>query len=155
MKRRLTIPLLLAATMIFTTTCKDLSLDSITDGVVLNLDFNVFRTPLIVNFLDANPNNTNAPANLSVRVTGPGANRVYTTDGRRDLVVQDGFMEVSLDRADSITANNPLELTFIAEAPGYLKTIETVIMYDTNFQFVPVNMVPLNNLPSGGEHESR
>jgi len=149
MKRRLTIPLLLAATMIFTTTCKDLSLDSITDGVVLNLDFNVFRTPLIVNFLDANPNNTNAPANLSVRVTGPGANRVYTTDGRRDLVVQDGFMEVSLDRADSISANNPLELTFIAEAPGYLKTVETVIMYDTNFQFVPVNMVPLNNLPSG------
>ncbi|NRB63551.1 MAG: hypothetical protein HRU40_11110 [Saprospiraceae bacterium] len=149
MKRRLTTPLLLVATLFYTTTCSDLSIDSLTEGVVLNLDFDIFRTPLIVNFLDANPNTTNTPNNLNVRIVGPSSDRIYTTDGRKDLAPQDGILEVSVDREDSISINNPLELTFIAEAPGYLKTVHTAVLYDTAFQFVPVNMISLNNLPLG------
>lgn len=149
MKRNVQIGLFVLSSLLLTTTCKDLDLDSITDGVVLNLNFDVFRTPVILNFVDASPSNTNPPSNLNVRITGPDQNRVYTTDGQRDITAQDGFMEISVDRQDPITPDNPLQLTVVAEAPGYLKTVQNVTLYDTSFQFIPVNMVSLTNLPQG------
>lgn len=149
MKSRMITGLFVLSTLLLTTTCRDLTLDSITDGLVLNVNFDVFRTPLIFNFTDATPGNPNPPANLNIRIEGADKNRVYTTDGRSELEAIDGILEVSVDRIDSITPANPLELTVIAEAPGYLKTVQNVVLYDTSFQFLPVNMVSLSNLPAG------
>lgn len=124
-------------------------LDEYTDGISLNIDTDIFRSPLSLQFVDANPEMANTPQGLSVRIEGPDKDLIYSTDGKRNPQAIDGILEVALDMEHIITPEDPLELTIVAEAPGYLKTVHNVVLYDTSFQFIPVNMVNLNAPPAG------
>ncbi len=153
MKKRNILPALALLSILFFTTCteearRDL-VDDYTEGVVLNINTDIFRIPASVQFTDANQSVEDPPAGLTVRVEGPDKDLVYSTDGKKDIQPIDGVMELAIDKAVEITPENPLEITVIAEAPGYLKTVQNVTLYDTSFQFLSVNMVNLNALPSG------
>ena len=135
------------------TTCTEEARENLindyTDGVNLNINTDIFRVPLSLQFVDANPTAVETPKNLSVRIEGPDKDLIYSTDGKRNPQPTEGILEIALDMEHVITPEDPVELTFVAEAPGYLKTVQNVVLYDTSFQFIPVNMVNLNEPPSG------
>ncbi|MEQ8702337.1 MAG: hypothetical protein RIC19_00395 [Phaeodactylibacter sp.] len=125
-------------------------IDGYVDGVNLNLNTDIFQVPVSLYFGDANPDTGGeAPENLSITIAGPDKDLIYSTDGNRDLKPVAGFLEIGLDKEVIISGEDPLELTIIAEAPGYVKTVQNIVLYDTAFQFIPVNMVSLNNPPEG------
>jgi hypothetical protein len=125
-------------------------LEGYVDGVNLNINTDIFQVPVAFYFGDANPDmGGDAPENLSITIAGPDKDLIYSTDGRRELKPVAGFLEIGLDKAVQITEDDPLELTVIAEAPGYVKTVQNITLYDTAYQFIPVNMVGLNAPPKG------
>lgn len=120
------------------------------DGVNLNINTDIFRVPVAFYFGDANLDaGGDAPDNLSITIEGPDKDLIYSTDGQRDLKPVAGFLEIGLDKEVMITEDDPLELTVIAEAPGYVKTVQNIVLYDTTYQYIPVNMVSLSAPPKG------
>lgn len=125
-------------------------LDGYVEGVNLNINTDIFRVPVAFYFGDANlETGGDAPDNLNITIAGPDKDLIYSTDGKRDLKPVAGFLEIGLDKEVQITEEDPLELTVIAEAPGYVKTVQNIVLYDTTYQFIPVNMVNLNAPPKG------
>lgn len=125
-------------------------LDGYTEGISLNIDTDIFLTPVSLYFRDANPeSNVEEIDGLRITVEGPDKGLLYSTDGSRDLEPVFGILEVALDKATAISPDDPLEFTVVAQAPGYIKTVQNIVLYDTTFQFVPVNMVNLNDPPEG------
>lgn len=143
------IGLVLIAGFFLNSCAPDELLDKYTDGVVLNISTDIFTVPASLQFVDANPDLAEAPDGLNVRIEGPGRDLIYSTDGKRNPQPVDGFLEIALDKEQEISPENPLSLTFIAEAPGYLRTVQNVVLYDTSFQFISVNMIKLDDLPNG------
>lgn len=125
-------------------------LEGYVDGVNLNINTDIFRVPVAFYFGDANlDTGGDAPENLSITIVGPDKDLIYSTDGQRELKPVAGFLEIGLDKEVMITEDDPLELTVIAEAPGYVKTVQNIVLYDTTYQYIPVNMVSLNAPPKG------
>ena len=156
--KKLFLPTLrLSAVLMFAflmTTCTEEAreelLDGYVDGVNLNINTDIFRVPVAFYFGDANlDTGGDAPDNLTITIEGPDKDLIYSTDGKRDLKPVAGFLEIRLDKEVMITEDDPLELTVIAEAPGYVKTVQNIVLYDTTYQYIPVNMVSLNAPPKG------
>ena len=151
--KQIVIPLLSAGCMmILLSTCTkdpDELLESITEGVILNVNTDIFRVPVSVQFLNANTESANSPENLQVSVEGKDRNLVYSTSGSKDLEAVNGILEIAVDRELVLNKQNPIELRVVAEAPGYLKTIRNLYINDTTFQAIPVRMAALQDLPEG------
>ncbi len=144
---------LIASLLLFLGACTQQAREDLineaTAGVTVNINTDIFDFPVVIQLTDANPENDPIPANLDLRVEGPDKDQVYSPAGHRNLQVVNGIVEVAVDKELDISVGNPLELTLIAEAPGYLKTVKQVVLYDTTFQYQEVPMVNLASLPKG------
>ena len=138
---------------ILLTTCSkeqiDNYLDNISNGLVINVDTDIFTIPIGVQFVNANPLSDNAPQNLKVSIEGPSIDQVYSPDGTKSVKVIDGFLEIAVDKAQIIDEENPVQLTFMAEADGFHPAIQTIAVFDTTYQLFHISMVDAEDLPEG------
>ena len=128
---------------------RDELLESITDGVVLNVNTDIFRVPVAVQFLNANTESANVPEDLKVSVEGKDRGLIYSTSGSRDIQAVNGILEIAVDREVALDKQNPIEIRVVAEAPGFIKTVRNLYLNDTSFQTVPVRMAAIQDLPEG------
>lgn len=132
---------------------RDALLEGFTDGIVLNVNTDIFRVPLSLQFVNANIDASNSPDKINLTIDGPGKNLVYSTDGSKKLEVVNGLLEVAVDKALIINKNNPIELRFSVESNGFLTTVQSVKLIDTSLRVIPVKMVEIKNLPDGVDVE--
>ncbi len=125
-------------------------LEGFTEGVVLNVNTDIFRVPLAVQFLNVNQESSLTPENLVIAIEGPDSDLVYATDGNKELTVVNGILEIAFDREVLIDKDHTKSIRVVAEAPGFLKTVHNFLITDTAFQIVPVKMAAINDLPTGG-----
>lgn len=87
--------------------------------------------------------------NVTIQITGSDAALVKTISGSSDFEVNNGFIGLDLESNASPSESNPVSFNIVAEAPGYLTTVQPVFIEDTTFQILIVNMLNLSDLPQG------
>lgn len=125
--------LLFSAVLVAGVSCdKESFIDDKTQGLNLNINADLLRVPVSLQIVDANT--LTAPENATVEVSGPDAEKVYSTVGKRDLVVNAGIIDFAMDKNEAPTPENPLEFSVRITAPGYVPTVQTYFIEDIEEQ---------------------
>jgi hypothetical protein len=82
-------------------------------------------------------------------VTGPDKDKFYTSIGEKKFTVVEGIIDFAVKKTDAPTEQKPLELTVIAKAPGYLRTIKTFRLTTDTTSYQILSMVNLASPPEG------
>ena len=139
--------ILLFTLLVFTNSC-----DDPTEGLNVIIDTNnVYDATLTVQFVNANPQITDAPENVETSFKGDDASNVIDLAGTKDFNIDNGFVGLGVISTDDISEENPLSFTIIADAPGYATTIKQVTISNPEEEggFLVVEMLDKNNPPEG------
>ncbi|MEI8280150.1 MAG: hypothetical protein WCG87_10330 [Bacteroidota bacterium] len=117
-------------------------------GLTFSIRSDVMKYTAMVSFVD--PTTGNAPANVTMSITGPDASLIYEISGKKNFYVLGGQIALGLDPNNSPTASAPKKFNIIASAPGYLSVNVPVTMNESiKQQQLTVNLVNISNPPPG------
>lgn len=107
-----------------------------------------FDNTVAFNFYD--PATGNAPANITLTVTGNAAPSVYEISGTKTFKVVDGIISMGLLYTAAPTEGNPATFTVTATAPGYVTALVPVsIKVGQPMKLMNVSMINKANPPAG------
>jgi hypothetical protein len=124
--------------------------DDLTKDFAFTIDLDIIKVPLSLQIIDGNFDSGKSPEGVTIELVGPDKDKFYSTIGEKNIVVTNGFVDLAIKKTDAPTPQNPLKLTIIAKAPGYLRTIKTFTLTTADStQFEAISMVNLANPPAG------
>lgn len=124
--------------------------EDLLEDVTLLLGTDIIDNPLTIQFVNANSNSTEQPANLTVTVAGPDADKLFTLFGDLDLAADGNVLNLAVEKSTLASPEQPLEFTVLATAPGYLPVERRFRITDTKgYRLETVPMAQLSNLPAG------
>ncbi|MFZ4708032.1 MAG: hypothetical protein ACOYMF_18665 [Bacteroidales bacterium] len=132
--------------------------ENITDGVKIIIDYNLIKTTIDVQLVDASTGNlVGHDGSISVKATITGEDR----DGLIDItgmqhndyvyMSQNGFLSLGLQPNTAYTPSesNPISFNIVVEHDGYLATSQHIVITNEGRNFVVIKMVNLEQPPSG------
>lgn len=119
------------------------------EGVELTVNNNVYKSPILIEFVDANPNSKTLPKDLTVTISGPGKDLVFTDLGGKDFKVAGNLLSVVLGQNANPTESAPVEFTVSVKGPNYVSTNYSVVVTDLESSTYRVALTNLNALPDG------
>ncbi len=153
--RILVLTALVATTLNFTA-CRKLF--DATDDLKLVIDFNLVETTVDVVLFDAATNQQigrSGDASVNLRITGTDRNAVMDITGMQPQSLtfqsQRGFASLALvpNAQYNPTVLNPVRFNVVAQLEGYISTSEHIVLTSTGRNVVRINMVSIDNPPSG------
>jgi len=97
-----------------------------TDGITWTVDASVFKSPVLIQFENANSKSTTAlPASFTVQITGQNADQVIMAAGGTDFTVMNGFLPLALVSTAKPSASNPVIFNVYASIPGFAPVSQT------------------------------
>jgi len=97
-------------------------------NITWSVDTDVYTSPVLVRFVNANDNSTNQPSNFSVQISGKNANSVVMAGGGTNFQVKNGFLPLELDGSLTPTPANPIIFNVYANIPGFAPISQTFII---------------------------
>ena len=119
------------------------------EGVELTVNNNVYKSPILIEFVDANPNSKTLPKDLTVTISGSGKDLVFTDLGGKDFKVAGNLLSVVLGQNANPTESAPVEFTVSVKGPNYVSTNYSVVVTDLESSTYRVALTNLNALPDG------
>lgn len=95
------------------------------EGVVININTNVLKSPTAVQFVNARRNATTQPGAFPVTIGGKDADKVVTITNKTDFKAVDGRIFLALKKGVVPTVENPIVFTVAAEVAGFTPATKT------------------------------
>jgi len=128
--------------------CKPLN--DVLEGVTFFIGTDFIEHPLSIQFVNANGAASDQPRDLTVTISGPDADLLFSLFGESQLRADGNILNVAVEKSTTASATAPLEFTVSASAPGYLPVERRFRITDPEiFRMETVTMAQLNNLPPG------
>ncbi|NOU48193.1 MAG: hypothetical protein HOO86_14185 [Bacteroidales bacterium] len=138
------------------TSCK--KFQNIGDGVKLIIDYNLIKTSISVQLVDATTGElVGQDGSISVKTTITGEDKAGVIDitgtqnANFEYMSQRGFVSLALQPESMYrpSESNPISFNIVANHPGYIATSQHVVIAAEGENFVILKMVKLDNPPSG------
>jgi hypothetical protein len=122
-------------------------------GITVNINADVAKYTQLVEFTDA-ATGLAPTASISIKITGPDADKVYEISGVKSFIPVDGIISFMFDPTTTVSATNPLTYNIVASAPGYLSVCRKVTITSVDSQaYIQIPMVNLSALPDGASYK--
>jgi hypothetical protein len=99
--------------------------------ITWQVNTNIYSSPVLVRFLNADPSATSEPKNFSVTISGRDANKVVLNSGGTDYRAVNGLLPLALVGGTVPTAQSPVIFNVYADIPGYAPVSQSIILTDT------------------------
>ncbi len=146
---KINILVLFALSIFVFSSCKKINLDSTSS----NINTNVFVSPIVVQFQNANltsPNQVPGGNNgFPVTISGSGAQYVVASDGSNVYRVSHGVLALALLSTASPSANNPITFNISGAAGNFAPVSQTITITDTGISSVVVKTVEFTHPVEG------
>ena len=119
------------------------------EGVDLTVNSNIYKAPILIEFVDANSNSTTLPKDLTVTILGPNKDLVLTDQGGKDFKVAGNLLSLVLAKNANPTENAPVEFTVSVKGTNYAPTNYTITIIDFSSSTYTVPLTNLSALPDG------
>lgn len=86
---------------------------------------------------------------IPVAITGPGAGYVYSSGGSKSISIFQGGINISLRKGAVVSQQNPIRFNIEINAPGYLKLVYPVTLYDDEPITETISLISLDAPPAG------
>lgn len=110
---------LLAVTVIFLFATALNSCKNPTEGVTININTHVLKSPTAVHFVNAKKNAPHQPMNFPVTIAGEDAESVVTISNKTTFNATDGRIFLALKKGVVPSPADPIIFTVAAEIPGF------------------------------------
>lgn len=114
------------------------------EDLELTVNTDIYKAPVLIEFVDANPEVKGLPQNLKVTISGPGKDLVLNDAGKKNYTPSGNVLSLVLNKNVAPTTKAPIEFTVAVSGDGYVSTSKTIIITDPkdalNFR------VPLTNI---------
>jgi hypothetical protein len=147
-----TLSILFAIATAFAITQACVKKEDLTKDFQFSIDADIIKIPLSIQIIDGNFEGGANPANVTIELAGPNKDKFYSSIGKKDLTVVGGIVDLAMKKTDAaaISAQNPLTVTVIAKATGYLRTMKTYTLYSADTTvFEAISMVNMATPPKG------
>lgn len=116
------------------------------EDVELTVNTDIYKSPILLRFVDGNADATKVPEGLTVTISGPGKDLVLDDTGGKDYKVIGNILPLVLNKNVSPSETNPIEFTVSVSGAGYVSTSKTIVVTspDDALDFD----VPLTNVAS-------
>eukprot|EP01136_Pigoraptor_vietnamica_P015160 Opistho-1_new@57965 len=119
------------------------------EGVDLTVNSNIYKAPILIEFVDANSNSTTLPKDLTVTISGPNKDLVLNDQGGKDFKVAGNLLSLVLAENVNPSESAPVELTVSVKGPNYAPTNYTITIVDFLSSTYRVALTNLSALPDG------
>jgi hypothetical protein len=96
-----------------------------TEGITININTNVLKSPTAVRFVNAVKNSSNQPASFPITVGGKDAAAVVTLNNKTNFTATEGRIFLALKKGIMPSESNPIIFTVAAEVPGFTPATHT------------------------------
>jgi hypothetical protein len=96
-----------------------------TEGITININTNVLKSPTAVRFVNAVKNASNQPASFPITVGGKDAASVVTLNNKTTFTATEGRIFLALKKGIVPSESNPIIFTVAAEVPGFTPATHT------------------------------
>jgi hypothetical protein len=121
--KRLHTSLMLTAVLLLGTALN--SCKNPTEGITININTNVLKSPTAVRFVNAVKNASNQPASFPITVGGKDAAAVVTLNNKTTFTATEGRIFLALKKGIVPSESNPIIFTVAAEVPGFTPATHT------------------------------
>jgi hypothetical protein len=119
------------------------------EGVDLTVSANIYKSPMLIQFVDANNNSTTLPKDLTVSISGPNKDLVLDDLGGKDFKVAGNLLSLVLAEKANPTEDAPVEFTVSVKGTNYAATNYTIAITDTSSSTYTIPLTNLSALPDG------
>jgi hypothetical protein len=148
MKRKIIFALSLCAItsiLFFQVGCKKKPLDGINLGVATD----VFVAPTMILFENAKAGATIQPENFTLTISGQDADKVVSAIGTKTFKVQNGFININLEKGTVASRTNPIIFTISGSVDGFESFRKDIRITSADEQVLTFKIVEVGNLPEG------
>lgn len=134
----------IVVSLLFTNACKNP-----TEGLVITVNSDFSENNYGFRVLNANSALEEIPQNLTIKIVGPGADYIYSSDGTKNFGSEIGIFSLILKPGITPSQTNPIKFTVMIESNGYLKSITPIEIVDVGNQSFDIYMVKKSAPPIG------
>ncbi len=106
------------------------------EGISWQVNTDVYKSPILIKFVNANTSSTNQPNNFTVQVSGKDADKVLVGSGGTDFKTVNGLLTLALDPSANPSPANPVIFNVYASIPGFAPVSQTFMVTNDT---IPVN----------------
>ncbi len=120
------------------------------EDVQLTVNTDIFKAPILLRFVDGNPDATKVPEGLTVTISGPDKDVVLNDAGGKDYTVAGNVLPLVLKNNVSPSQTKPINFTVAVSGAGYVSTSKTitVVSADSSLSF-EIPLTSVNSPPDG------
>ncbi len=120
------------------------------EDVELTVNTDIYKSPILLRFVDGNPDATKVPEGLTVTISGPDKDLVLNDAGGKDYTVAGNVLPLVLNKNVSPSQTKPINFTVAVSGTGYVSTSKTitVVSADSSLSF-EIPLTSVNNPPHG------
>lgn len=114
------------------------------EDVELTVNTDIYKSPILLRFVDGNADATKVPEGLTVTISGPGKDLVLDDTGGKDYKVIGNILPLVLNKNVNPSESSPIEFTVAVSGAGYVSTSKSirVVSPDDPLEFeVPMTSV--------------
>ena len=119
------------------------------EGFIITVNSDISTNNFGFRVLNANPNLEEIPTNLTMKIVGPNADLVYSSDGSKNFSVGSVIFSLILKPGIKPSQVNAIKFTVILESNGYIKSITPIEIIDEGSKSFDIFMVKKDNPPVG------
>lgn len=129
-------------------------LENVADDVSLVLDTDLLYHPLMIQYVDANENGY-VPQDLEIEITGPDKDKIFSLLGGQTIEADGHYVNLGVRKIESPSVDNPIEVSVVAKAPGYITSYKSFVLHGTDMQFSTIPMVKIGQNAPGISTEQK
>lgn len=119
------------------------------DGVEVTVNTDIYTTPMLFRFANADTAATSQPADFTVTVTGEDASAVVTPEGGKTFTTSGGVLALMLEKSAAPSPENPVQFSIIGTASGFTPVVQNVTITSDSAYTKEVRLVAYSK-PAGG-----
>jgi hypothetical protein len=120
------------------------------DDLKVNIDTDVFVSPMIIEFENANSKSTTPLPDFTITIEGKDASKILSSIGTKTYSVYDGWISLNLAQGTSPSASNPIQFTLKVKATNGFEALNKEISIDNTDELkLKIRLIEKNALPEG------
>jgi len=135
---------LLFFSLLFINACKNP-----TDGLIVTVNSDLSENNYGFIVANANPDVEEVPQDLNIKIVGPDADYVLSSDGTKNFEATSGLFSLILKPGVTPSESNPIKFTIMIESNGFLKSITPIEISNEGNESFTIYMVKASALPEG------
>jgi hypothetical protein len=111
------------------------------DGVEVTVNTDIYTSPMMFRFANANVSATNQPGDFDVTVTGADAALVTTNEGRKTFKARGGLLTLVLPKTAAPSPLHPVNFSLIATVDGFTPVVQNITIISDSVYSQEINLV--------------